>query len=103
MVLCALAGNAAAQRQAKEARAFLAIAKSIYRATLSALREAKTLADLKKRRNLDSPGWIGVNRFGRTVFTRRNAGHALSSMLAIPPIVESPARKLSGRSGTRTV
>ena len=84
-ILCLLAGIAAAQ-QAKQDAAALEIAKSIYRGSFTALRDAKTLDDLRNvADNLDLPDWISVDRFGRTVLTRRDADRELESVLALPP------------------
>ena len=72
-ILCVVAGIAAGQQPAKQDPAVLEIARSIYRSQMTALREAKTLDDMKKSADrLDSPDWISVDRFGRTVLTRED-------------------------------
>lgn len=84
IALWLFAANATGQQQ-KQQPDVLNTAKSIYRASLVAIREAKTLDDMKKLADsFDSPDWISVDRFGRTVFTRRDADQALAAMLALP-------------------
>jgi len=84
-ILCVLTGVAAGQRPVKQDPAVLAVAKAVYGANVLALREAKSLDDMKKLAdNLDSPDWISVDRFGRTVFTRRDIDKEFESMLALP-------------------
>jgi hypothetical protein len=85
-ILCVFSGIAAGQQPARQDPAVLEIAKSIYGSQMTALREAKTLDDMKKNADrLDSSDWISVDRFGRTVLTRQDADRELASMLAIPP------------------
>ena len=85
-VVLILAGIASGQQQAREDPAALAIAKSIYTDAFTALRVARTLDDIRRvADNLDSPDWISVDRFGRSILTRRDADRELESMLALPP------------------
>jgi hypothetical protein len=77
---------ASGQGMPKQDTATLELAKSIYARSFTALRAAKTLDDLKKLSDdLDSPDWISVDRFGRTILTRKDAERELESMLALPP------------------
>jgi hypothetical protein len=70
----------------REDPAALALAKSIYGPTLKALRDAKTLDDLKRADGLlDSEDWISGDRFGRTILTKKDENRELESMLALPP------------------
>ena len=74
------------QQPPRQNAAALELAKSIYTRALTALRDGKTLDDLRKNSdNLDSPDWISVDRFGRTVLTRKDADRELLSVLALPP------------------
>jgi hypothetical protein len=74
------------QQMPKQEAAALDLAKSIYARSFTALREARTLNDMKKLSDdLDSPAWISVDRFGRTVLTRKDADRELQSVLALPP------------------
>ena len=80
-----LGGVVYGQQQAKEDAEILSTVKSIYLANLVALREAKTLEDMKKLADgMDAPEWVSVDRFGRTVMTRRDVDRELGSMLSIP-------------------
>jgi hypothetical protein len=40
--------------------------------------------------NLDSPDWISVDRFGRTVLTKADADRDLESVLKLPPDRRAP-------------
>lgn len=74
------------QQVPKQEAATLGLAKSIYARSFTALREARTLDDMKRLSDdLDSPEWISVDRFGRTVLTRKDADRELQSVLALPP------------------
>ena len=84
-LLSLLVGLAAGQ-QARQDPATLDLARSIYSSSLTALRDAKTLDDLRQvSDNLDAPEWISVDRFGRTILTKKEAGRDLESLLALPP------------------
>ncbi|HXJ38187.1 MAG TPA: hypothetical protein VNH18_02850 [Bryobacteraceae bacterium] len=86
LLLCAIATASHAQSPPRQDPTALAIAKTIYRDSLTALRDARTLDDMKKvSQNLDSPDWISVDRFGRTILTRKDAEKELESMLSLPP------------------
>ena len=86
LLFSAWAGIALGQQLAKQDAAVLDTAKSIYRRTLTAVREAKTVADLQKLADeLDSPEWISVDRFGRTGLTKQTALKGLESLLSVPP------------------
>jgi hypothetical protein len=84
---CLLATFAHAQQQPpKQDPATLELARSIYAQAFTALREAKTLEDLKKLADsLDSLDWISVDRFGRPVQTREDSDREMTSMLNLPP------------------
>jgi len=85
LMLCLLVGIAAGQ-QARQDPATLELAKSIYSSSLTALRQAKTMDDLRKvSDDLDAPEWISVDRFGRTILTKKEADRDLESLLALPP------------------
>lgn len=85
-LLAVLVGVAFGQQPPKQDSAALELAKSIYLRSFTALRAAKTLDDMKKLSDdLDSPDWISVDRFGRTVLTRKDADREFQSMLALPP------------------
>ena len=86
-LLCSLiAGIALSQALPKEDPAALETARSIYRAAFTALRDAKTMDDMRRlSRSLDSPEWISVDRFGRRVFDRAGAERDLESLLQLPP------------------
>lgn len=85
-LLCLVVGLASGQQQAKQDSNTLELAKSIYSRSFTALREAKTLQDMQELADhLDSPDWIGVDRFGRTVLTRRDADREMKSVLSLPP------------------
>ena len=74
------------QQMPEQDAAALQLAKSIYLRSFSGLRAAKTLDDMKKLADdLDSPDWISVDRFGRTVLTRKEADRELQSVLGLPP------------------
>lgn len=82
---CLLLGPLAAQRPALQDPALLQTAKSLYAATLTAIRDAHTLDDMKKLADqFDSPDWVSIDRFGRKAFTRRQADTGLASLLALP-------------------
>jgi hypothetical protein len=84
-VLLAITGICLAQTS-KEDPAALALAKSIYGPTLKAVRDAKTVDDLKRADGLlDSEDWISGDRFGRTVLTKKDENRELESMLNLPP------------------
>jgi hypothetical protein len=86
LLLCLLAGICCGQQQAKQDPGALELAKSIYTRAFTELRGAKTLEDMKKLADsLDSQDWISVDRFGRTVLTRRDADRELTSVLSLPP------------------
>jgi len=85
-ILAVAVGIAAGQQAAKQDPTALEIAKSIYSSSFTALREAKTLEDMRKLADsLDSADWISVDWFGRTILTRRDADRDLESVLALPP------------------
>jgi len=84
-MLAILVSVAFGQTPPKQDTATLELAKSIYLRSFVALREAKTLDDTKKLADgLDSPDWISVDRFGRTILTRKDADQELQSVLALP-------------------
>jgi hypothetical protein len=85
LVICALVGIAAGQ-PAKQDAATLELARSIYGSSFTALREAKTMEDMRKLSDhLDAPEWISVDRFGRTILAKQDADRDLESLLALPP------------------
>ncbi|MDR3704185.1 MAG: hypothetical protein P4L56_31345 [Candidatus Sulfopaludibacter sp.] len=85
LVVCLLVGIAAGQ-PVKQDAATLELARSIYSSSFTALRQAKTLEELRKLSDdLDAPEWISVDRFGRTILTRQDADRDLESLLALPP------------------
>jgi hypothetical protein len=85
LVLCLLIGIAAGQ-QVKQDPAALELARTIYSSSFTGLREAKTLEDLHKVSNdIDAPEWISVDRFGRTILTKKDVDRDLESLLALPP------------------
>jgi hypothetical protein len=85
-MIAMLAGVAFGQQQPRQDVATLELANSIYSRALTALQEAKTMDDMRKLADdLASPDGISVDRFGRTVLTRKEADGELASMLALPP------------------
>ncbi len=66
--------------------AALELAKGIYAASFTALRQATTLADLRKLSDdIDAPEWVSVDRLGRTILTKKEADRDLEGLLALPP------------------
>jgi hypothetical protein len=91
-----LTGSRHAQQPPKQDPATLELARSIYAQAFTALREAKTLEDMKKLADsLDSLDWISVDRFGRPVQTRQDSDRELTSMLNL-----DAARSEKRRCGT---
>ncbi len=85
LAVCVLVGIAAGQT-AKQDASPLELARSIYSSSFTALREARTIEDVRKLSDsLDAPEWIGVDRFGRTILTKQDADRDLESLLALPP------------------
>jgi hypothetical protein len=85
-MLAVLVGVAFGQQPPRQDAATLELAKSIYSRAMTALQEAKTMDDMKKLADdLSSPDGISVDRFGRTILTRKEADGELASMLALPP------------------
>jgi hypothetical protein len=88
---CLLPGAAHGQT-VKEDAAAVELARSIYSASFTALRDAKTLDDLRKVSDeIDAAEWISVDRFGRTILTKKDADRDLESLLSLPP-----ARRAAG-------
>ena len=80
-----LAGIAAGQPVRQDAST-LELARSIYSRSFTALREARTLEEMRRLSgDLDAPEWISVDRFGRTILTKKDADRDLESLLALPP------------------
>jgi hypothetical protein len=64
----------------------LELARSIYSRSFTALREAKTLDELRNLSDeMDAPEWISVDRFGRTVLTKKDVDRDLENLLKLPP------------------
>ena len=85
LLLGLLVGSLPAQPPAQQDPTILQTAKSLYTAALTAIRDAKSLDDMKKLADqFDSPDWISVDRFGRPGFTRRQADTGLAALLALP-------------------
>jgi hypothetical protein len=64
----------------------LEVARSIYSRSFTALREAKTIEEMRKLSDeMDAPEWISVDRFGRTVLTKKDVDRDLESLLKLPP------------------
>ena len=83
---CLIAGIALGQPMPRQDSATLETAKAIYRDAFTALRDAKSMDDIRKlSRTLDSPAWISVDRFGRRILDRASAESDLESLLALPP------------------
>jgi hypothetical protein len=84
--VCLFAGVVAAQPIPKQDPEALETAKSIYNRAFTALRDARNMDDMKKLSDiLDSPDWISVDRFGRTLLTKSQADREFESLLALPP------------------
>lgn len=85
MLICIVTGAGLAQQPAQDA-ATVALAQSIYDHAFAAIRNAKTIADLHKAADeLDSPDWVSIDHFGRTVRTGHDTDRELESMAALPP------------------
>ena len=85
LLVCVVAGIAAGQ-PVKQDASTLELARSIYSGSFTALREATTLEEMSKLSDgLDAPEWISVDRFGRTILTKKDADRDLESLLALPP------------------
>jgi hypothetical protein len=83
-IVCLLAGLARSQ-PAKLDPAALETARSIYVSSFTALREAKTIEDMRKLSvTLAAPGWMSVDRFGRSV-PHENLDAELEELLKLPP------------------
>jgi hypothetical protein len=85
VILCFVAGIAAGQPRVQQDRAAMETARTIYRDSMTALREAKTVDDIKRLAGaLGSPEFISVDRFGRLV-PRQQIGAEFEEILALPP------------------
>jgi hypothetical protein len=63
----------------------LELARSMYSRSFTALREAKTLDELRRLSDeMDAPEWISVDRFGRTVLTKKDVDRDLENLLKLP-------------------
>jgi hypothetical protein len=79
-------GVAHGQTMAKQNPSALELARSIYSRSFTALREAKTLDELRKLSDdTDAPEWISVDRFGRTVLTKKDVDRDLENLLKLTP------------------
>ncbi len=85
-ILVCVCVSAALSQPARQDTATLELARGIYRTAFIGLREAKTLDDMRKvSDSMDSPEWISVDRFGRTILTKKEADRDLQSLLSLPP------------------
>ena len=86
LIVCLLAAVVSGQPLPKQDQAALDEARGIYQRAFTALRNARTMDDMRKLSDaLDSADWISVDRFGRPLLTRAQADREFESLLALPP------------------
>lgn len=106
LAICLLAAVVTAQPLPKQESATLDEAKAIYTRAFTALRDARSMADMKKLADsLDAPEWTSADRFGRRLLDRASADKELESMLALPPEQRVSTMDIiwAERDGTRMV